>query len=605
MFDRQCKNAVSVLLALTIVGAPLSYSVRAQSQQQSAAAPKLTDLFNEFKAINAATADPDERMRLLMRTIEARPELVRLEGGAGNIAYASNDYVKANAASAQKLEQWYGEFVPLVQKTLAAEPYQASEFDYRLANSLLEKNVLLVQAAQLAEQAVNSFYEDDVVARERERRRTPQARAHSGAEDTQAGDQAKAAEKAGDEYTKDESSMRSDATEHFHRNLAARYSLLAQLQMKTGQDQAATKSFEHALQLHPDMPAYMGEAALQEKQGDREHALTLLFDAYLTGHMSAADIEHMRDLYRELHPGIGETQLNALLDARYNATFSNPVKFSTYRPGASAPSRKVLAELFTGAACEPCISPDLAFEAALRRYGRDELVLLAYHDNAPAADPLANPVTDERGKYYSTGGSTPHVFLDGKTLDLSQGLQSHAQESADELFAAVDKELVGTADAHVEVDAVRHGNTIEVTARVRAPAGGNRRKLHVDLIEKELSYSGENGLHFQPMVVRATARQGTAGSGFEIPADGSLAVHYTFDLPQIEAANNAYYDHHAEDLKKRSNGMLDVIYREKKAAIDPTRLAIAAFVQDDSDKQVLQSAFSDVRERGQPAAHGS
>jgi tetratricopeptide (TPR) repeat protein len=605
MFDRQCKNAVSVLLAFTIVGAPLSYSVRAQSQQQSAAAPKLTDLFNEFKAINAATADPDERMRLLMRTIEARPELVRLEGGAGNIAYASNDYVKANAASAQKLEQWYGEFVPLVQKTLAAEPYQASEFDYRLANSLLEKNVLLVQAAQLAEQAVNSFYEDDVVARERERRRTPQARAHSGAEDTQAGDQAKAAEKAGDEYTKDESSMRSDATEHFHRNLAARYSLLAQLQMKTGQDQAATKSFEHALQLHPDMPAYMGEAALQEKQGDREHALTLLFDAYLTGHMSAADIEHMRDLYRELHPGIGETQLNALLDARYNATFSNPVKFSTYRPGASAPSRKVLAELFTGAACEPCISPDLAFEAALRRYGRDELVLLAYHDNAPAADPLANPVTDERGKYYSTGGSTPHVFLDGKTLDLSQGLQSHAQESADELFAAVDKELVGTADAHVEVDAVRHGNTIEVTARVRAPAGGNRRKLHVDLIEKELSYSGENGLHFQPMVVRATARQGTAGSGFEIPADGSLAVHYTFDLPQIEAANNAYYDHHAEDLKKRSNGMLDVIYREKKAAIDPTRLAIAAFVQDDSDKQVLQSAFSDVRERGQPAAHGS
>ena len=602
MSDRRCKHAVSVLLALAMAGS-LPHSVQAQSQPQSATAPKLTDLFNELKKINVAATDPDERMKLLIRMLEDRPELVRLDGGGGNIAYASNEYVKANTEHPQKLEQWYGEFVPLVQKTLTGEPYQTSEFDYRLANFLLEQNVLLAQAAQLADQAVQSFHEDDVVARERERRR-PQASAHSSDEDAKVGDKAKVGQKAGGEDTKDESSMRSDAIEHFHRNLAARYSLLARLQMKTGQDQAASASFEHALQLHPDMQAYMGEAALQEKQGDKEHALTLLSEAYLTGHMSAADIEHMGAIYRELHPGSGAPQLDAFLDAKYAATFGNPVKFSTYQPGASAPSRKVLAELFTGAACEPCISPDLAFEAALKRYGRDELVLLAYHDNAPAADPLANPVTEERGKYYSTGGSTPHVFLDGKALDLPQGLQSHAQESADELFAAVDKQLAGSADAHVEVDAVRHGNDIEVTAHMRAPAG-NRRKLHVDLIEKELSYSGENGLHFQPMVVRATARQGDAGSGFDVPAGGSLDIHYTFNLPRIEAANNAYYDRHAEDLKKRSNGMLTLIYREKKAAIDPTRLAVAAFVQDDGDKQVLQSAFSDVREPGRPAADGS
>jgi len=581
MFDRQCKNAVSVLLALTIVGAPLSYSVRAQSQSQSTTAPKLTDLFNELKKINAATTDPDERMKLLIQMLEDRPELVRLEGGGGNIAYATNEYIKANLEHPQKLEQWYDVFVPLVQKTLEGESRETSEFEYRLANFLQDKNALPAQAAQLAQQAVQSFHEDDVVARERGRRRPPQTNTPSGDEDTKA-----------------ESLLRSDAEEHFHRDLAARYSLLATLQMKTGQDTAALESFEHTLKLHPNMQAYVGEAALQEKQGDKQQALTLLFDAYLTGHMGAADIEHMRGLYRELHPGSSDSQLDVLLDARYSATFNNPVKFSAYPQGTPASSRKVLAEFFTGAACEPCISPDLAFAAALKRYTRDELVLLVYHDNAPAADPLANPVTDERRKYYATDGGTPHVFLDGKAFDIPQGLQSHAQQSADRLFAGVDQALAGTTDAQVKVQAVRRGNSIEVTAHVRAPAHGGRRKLHIDLIEKELSYSGENGLHFQPMVVRATAQQNDAGSGFRIPAGGSLDVRYVFDLPQIEAANNAYYGHYAEELKTRSNGMLNLVYREKKAVIDPTHLAVAALVQDDGDKHVLQSAFSDVLERG-------
>jgi hypothetical protein len=605
MFDRQCRSAFSVLLTLTIVGAPLTHSVRAQSQSPSAqlqsasppsaAAPKpatRTELFKEFSKIDAVT-DQDERMKLLIGMLEDRPELARLEDGGANVAFDANEYIKVNAADPRKLEQWYVVFVPLVQKALAGPSYEASEFEYLLANYLQGSNVLLAQAAQLAQQAVQDCHEDDVLARERtfvawerERNKTPQAKSPADDEDIEA-----------------ESLLRSDASEHFHRALAARYSLLARLQIKTGQDKAALESFEHSLSLHPDMRAYLGEATLQEQHGDKQQALTLLFDAYLTGHLGAVDIEHMRSLYGELHPGSSDGQLNALLDARYGATFNNPVKYSIYPQGTSAPSRKVLAELFTGAACEPCISPDLAFDAALKRYTRDELVLLVYHDNAPLADPLANPVAKERGKYYSTGGSTPHVFLDGKKIDLPEGLQSHAQQSADRLFAGVDQGLVGTTDAHVKVQAVRHGNRVEVTAHVQAP-GGNCRKLHIDLIEEELSYSGENGLRFQPMVVRATAQRSEAGSGFDIPAGGLLDVRYTFDLSQIEAANNAYYDRFAEELKTRTHGIVTVNYREKKAAIDPTRLAVAAFVQDDGDKHVLQSAFSEVLERSQPLADG-
>ena len=572
----QFRNRCSALFALSIVVAPMLSFAQAKAQPQSVLASKQvteTDLFNELKKLNAVS-DQDERMKMLIHLVEDRPDLVRVDGGGANIAFMARPYIKANAGDAKKLEAWHGIFVPLVQKTLSGEDYAISEFDYRLAGFLLDNHSLLGQAAQLAQQAVQNFHEDDVVARQR---------LLHGAQQTS------------------ESTFRSDASEHFHRDLSVRYSLLARLQMETGQDRAALESFDKALKLHPDMQAYMGESALQEKQGDKDRALALLEDAYLTGHMGATDIEHMRSLYRTLHPGSSDSQLESILDAKYSSTFNNPVKFTTYSPGTTLSSRTVLAEFFTGAGCEPCMSPDLAFDAALQRYTRGELVLLVHHDNAPAPDPLANPVTDDRNKYYATGGGTPHLFLDGKATRLAEGLPSHAQQSADDLFADVEKELAVATDASVKVNAVRHGDRVDVTAHVQVPANSIGRKLHIDLIEKEISYSGENTLRIHPMVVRATAQPTESGSGFDIPASGDFDVQYTFDLPKIEATNTAYYDSYIESISKRSNGMLSVSYREKRAVINPAKLAVAAFIQIEDDKQVLQAAFSDVRE-GNPVA---
>lgn len=579
MTDWQYRTRFSALLALAIAAGPMLSVTPAEAQAQSVPASKQvteTDLFNELKKLNAVN-DQDERMKMLIRLVEDRPDLVRVDGGGANIAFMARPYLKANAGDAKKLEAWHDIFVPLVQKTLSGENYATSEFDYRLAGFLLENHALLSQAAQMAQQAVQSFHEDDVVARQRQLHGAQQA---------------------------SEATFRSDASEHFHRDLSARYSLLARLQMEIGQDKAALESFDKALKLHPDMQAYMGEAALQEKQGDKERALALLEDAYLTGHMAGPDIEHMRSLYRALHTDSSDLQFESVLDAKYNSTFNNPVKFTPYKPETPSSSRVVLAEFFTGAGCEPCMAPDLAFDAALQRYSRRELVLLVHHDNAPAPDPLANPVTDDRNKYYATGGGTPHVYLDGKATRLAEGLPSHAQQSADDLFADIEKELAVATDASVKVDAVRHGNRVEVTAHVQVPANSKERKLHIDLIEKEISYSGENTLRIHPMVVRATAQPTGSGSGFDIPASGVFEVQYTFDLPKIEAINTAYYDSYIESITKRSNGMLSVNYREKRAVINPDKLAIAAFIQIEDDKQVLQAAFADVRERDSVATAG-
>jgi len=308
----------------------------------------------------------------------------------------------------------------------------------------------------------------------------------------------------------------------------------------------------------------------------------------------------MQQLYAELNPGSTEQSLESLLDARYMATYHNPIAATPYVASTTHSGRAVLVELFTGAGCEPCMAPDLAFDAGLQRYSRGELVLLVHHDNAPFSDPLANEVTEERAKYYSTGGSTPHGLLDGKELKLVEGLPLHAQDAFDSMVKSIDQRLDVPAGAHLEIQAKRQGSTIQVVVHGAVLAPQTKLFLHIDLVETELSYSGENGLRLQRMVVRATAKQTEGESGLPLAGRHKIEAKYTFDLKQIEAANLIYYDRFDADLKKRTHGMAGAKYREKKNIIDPAKLAAVAFVQNDMTKEVLQSAFTTVTIDGSP-----
>ena len=576
-----CYRRLSVPLFMLLLGGsgivPLTLFAQAKSVVAPKKEPTLSDLFIEMRKI-MQIKDPEEQAAALSALAKNHPELIRVEGGGGNMAYIANAYIKASVKSPARLETWLNVFVPTVQRDIVGTGYASSDFNYRMAKNLLDSHVLLLQALELAQRAVDGFSEKDAFAHESYLHDERLGRAHSN-----------------DKIGKEPIDM-SDAREHYQRDAAARYSLLGDLQAEVGQTAAALASYEKALKFSPNMGAYLGEAKLKESLGDKAGALTLLFDAELTGHLQADSIEHMKQLYIELHPGGTEEQMSAALDKLYSTRFQSPVRFTDYKPISTAPIHTVLGELFTGAGCEPCISPDLAFDAALKRYNRHEFVLLVYHDNSPAIDPLANPVTDERGKYYATGGSTPHAHLDGKLLDLVQGLSSHAQESADKISAVIDEQISKPADTNIVLSATRHGDDVDVTAHVQGPPNSRSRRLHLDLVEKEVSYSGENSLRINPMVVRATAQQTDSESGFPIPAGGVFDIHYTFEISKIEAANRAYYDHVDESLKKRSNGAMGAEYREKKVVIDLAQLAVAAFVQDDSNKTVQGASYSEVHD---------
>ena len=70
-------------------------------------------------------------------------------------------------------------------------------------------------------------------------------------------------------------------------------------------------------------------------------------------------------------------------------------------PGRKPSSdRVVVMELFTGAQCPDCPPADVAFDALQKTYTPGELVLLEYHTHIPGPNPMTNPDTEARWKYY-------------------------------------------------------------------------------------------------------------------------------------------------------------------------------------------------------------
>jgi hypothetical protein len=107
-------------------------------------------------------------------------------------------------------------------------------------------------------------------------------------------------------------------------------------------------------------------------------------------------------------------------------------------------------------------------------------------------------------------------------------------------------------------------------------------KLTAVLVEKELRYTGENGVRFHPMVVRAVA-----DAAVDAPFD------HTFDLDAISKAAHE----HLDDYEAKGHRGESFKFTEKKYQIDAGNLAVAVFVQDEETKHVLQAAFVDLSGR--------
>ena len=272
--------------------------------------------------------------------------------------------------------------------------------------------------------------------------------------------------------------------------------------------------------------------------------------------------------------------LDEFLDNMYRQKFPNPLHEEHYQKTAARTDRAVLAEVFTGSGCPPCVAADLAFDAALERYTRQDVVVLMYHQHIPRPDPMTNPATLARAKFYDVHG-VPSYAVDGK-LKVGGGGRNYVPEMWEKVNPDLEKRLEVAPGGALRLEASADGQTVKVKASPGSvKTDAKDVKIQVVLVEELLRYTGENGIRFHPMVVRAMG--GPEEAGFKLDPAKPGPVEVSFDLAKISEGLTQHLDSYEKDKK--------ITFVEKKTQIDRAKLGVVAFVQDDKSKEILQSVY--------------
>ena len=369
------------------------------------------------------------------------------------------------------------------------------------------------------------------------------------------------------------------------RRQRARYQdVLGRINLKQGKIKEAKRNLKLALINEPDLPsALLGLAQIAEKSGDHKAALEYFTSAAVKSPLKKTDRQLMETAYRATHHD-SLTGLEEMLDDRYRKLNAG-LRFDHYQASPKRTNRTALAELFTGSGCGPCVAADLGFDGLLERYNRQELVVLVYHLHIPLPDPMTNPATVERGKYYGVPG-TPTPVVDGFKLPSSGGSRDMAKGFYDRVNPKVETELESPANAELKLTATADGEGIRANVTVdKVTAASPDLKLQIALTEDELRYTGENGIRFHPMVVRSLA--GKDSLGFALASFGPTKIQWTFDVKAISDQLKKYLDSYEQQGHRGDT----FTFSEKKFQIDPNNLSLVAFVQDMKTQVVLQTVY--------------
>jgi hypothetical protein len=274
------------------------------------------------------------------------------------------------------------------------------------------------------------------------------------------------------------------------------------------------------------------------------------------------------------------------------------------------------------------VGASLAFSAGLEKYRREDYVLLSYHVHIPLPDPLVNPATLARQKFYGVN-SSPTYVVDGESTGgggSADGAKSLFESKIDPMVV---KHMAEPPEASLKLTARQAAGAVKVKASVsKVLSKSDKLRLHVALVEDTVRYNGENGLRFHDMVVRAmaeppkaAAKKSGAGTptadaakpaagaadapnadgaqaeakaetvpakvlGFEVKPGQGGTFEYTFDLKKAEAEGLAHLQDFETNTRKGQYS-----FRQKKHEIDAGRLSVVAFVQDEATKKVLQTIY--------------
>ena len=335
-----------------------------------------------------------------------------------------------------------------------------------------------------------------------------------------------------------------------------------------------------------DASLYFGK--IYEARNDDAGALNAYLHAASFG--GSADIkESLERLYVKRYGSLAglHEKLDAILLAR-----PKPFDPGRLERSRSDGGRVVLAELFSGAECPPCVAADLAFDGIIERYDRTAVAVLEYHLNIPGPDPMTNPDSERRADYYEVQG-TPAAVIEGVEKRFEGGRATAAAQNFKALQDMIEPRLAGAPEVKFSsVSLKREAGKVTVSGKVEwtpdAAGRPGKLRLRIALAEETVHYTGANGIHFHHMVVRKLL--GPA-DGIPLSDQGNKAgFSESVSLSGLEAGLKEYLDNYEREYATLRG---DFRFKEKPYGINPSLLRAVVFVQDDGTGQVLQTGYVD------------
>jgi thiol-disulfide isomerase/thioredoxin len=311
-------------------------------------------------------------------------------------------------------------------------------------------------------------------------------------------------------------------------------------------------------------------AGVQEKLNKNREA----YESYLSA--SVENFEDAKDRAKALYVKINGRPdgFEAALEAKLKALPFHPGPF---KAPADWKGKAVLAELFTGSECPPCVGADLAFDGLVESVPAKYLVILVYHLPIPRPDPMMNPATKTRQDIYGVN-STPTVFFDGANKMVGGGNRGMAEGKFAEYKAAVEPLLSAAPEVSLKVRASLAGETVKAAYEFDKTVPGA--EYHVVLVQAEQEHKGSNGLVSHKMVVRDL-----------VTVDPATPKALTFDLAASEKAADAYLT----EFEKTYTRVPNFKWAVRRNAIPRQGLKVVFFVQDKATKKVLNAVVADVK----------
>jgi hypothetical protein len=235
----------------------------------------------------------------------------------------------------------------------------------------------------------------------------------------------------------------------------------------------------------------------------------------------------------------------------------------------------------------------------MQRYPADAVVPLFIHAHVPNPDPMTTSGGAALADLVADG--VPTLLIDGDLAMDDKGEQiaingprPRARVRYSAIVDIVDNALSIPPTAEVSVRGKASGDQVDVDATVsKLPPSAKDLRLVLVLAERELRYTGENGVRFHPMVVRATTGAKADGQ----PLAGTGTQHYAFRLAAIRDDITKSLDnvitHRKLMLPLNAPPAVFAAEGHAMTKVDVNQLIIVAIVQD-AKRHVLQAARADV-----------